>query len=69
VVQVGKCFVAWGNVQRPLEIGRLSIKNLKLLGSTLRSWGMMDVREDIVTMSFFKASMFFILGDGITAVF
>jgi hypothetical protein len=45
VVQVGKCFVTWGNVQRPLEIGRLSIKNLKLLGSTLRSRSLAQVHR------------------------
>jgi hypothetical protein len=37
VVQGGKCLVAWGNVQRPLGLGGLGIKNLKLFGSALQS--------------------------------
>jgi hypothetical protein len=82
VVHGGKCLVAWGNVQRPLELGGFGIKNLRLFGSALRprwlwlgctdptrSWGMMEVKEDRVTTAFFKASTFFILGDGLSALF
>jgi hypothetical protein len=74
VFQGDKCLVAWGNVHRPLEMGGFGIKNLKLLGSALWSWWVwlwctMEVKGDHVTTTFFKASTFFILGDGLSMLF
>jgi hypothetical protein len=36
VVQGGKCVVAWCKVQRPLSLGGLGIKDIRLLGLYLR---------------------------------
>jgi hypothetical protein len=36
VVQGDKCLVAWGGVQRPLDLGGLGILDLKLFGLALR---------------------------------
>jgi hypothetical protein len=35
-VQGGKCLVAWSRVQRPLDLGRLGVLDLRLLGHALR---------------------------------
>jgi hypothetical protein len=32
----GKCLVAWDQVQRPLSLGGLGVKDLKLMGRALR---------------------------------
>jgi hypothetical protein len=36
VVQSDKCTVAWGKVQRPLQLGGLGVVNLKLFDMALR---------------------------------
>lgn len=40
VVQGGKCLVAWNNVAKPLELGGLDIKDLRLLGGAEGLLGM-----------------------------
>jgi hypothetical protein len=35
-VQGDKCMVAWGRVQRPLQLGGLGVTDLKLCGMALR---------------------------------
>jgi hypothetical protein len=32
----GKCLMAWNQVQRPLSLGGLGVKDLKLMGHALR---------------------------------
>jgi hypothetical protein len=77
VVQAGKCLVAWPKVQRPLCLGGLGVLDLQSMGISLRMrwlwlqrvntthpWSSMPVEEDMVTKSFFKASVRWEIGKG-----
>jgi hypothetical protein len=69
IVQGGKCLVGWDQVQRLRELRGLGIKNLNLMGMSLRArwlwfrstyptrpWASLPVAEDAATSAFFNAS-------------
>jgi hypothetical protein len=77
-VQGGKCLVAWGCVQRPLELGGLGILDPKLFGQALRvRWlwlqfadpdhyrSALPCPEDPTTVAFFYASTRVVLGNSL----
>jgi hypothetical protein len=81
-VHGGKCLVAWGYVQRPLSLGGLGVKDLKLMGHALqlrwlwlqhtdpsRPWASMPVPKDVVTQTFFIASVAVTLRNGTSMLF
>lgn len=78
----GKCMVSWLAVCRPTELGGLGISDLKLAGFALqtkwlwlqkidrdRAWSQLLIQTAPEVQTFFKASMFTIVGDGRHAVF
>jgi hypothetical protein len=82
VVQGGKCLVAWGGVQRPLDLGGLGILDQNHFGMALRGrwlwlrrmdtsrdWGSLTIQEDQATTAFFQASLAVRLGDGTSLLF
>jgi hypothetical protein len=78
----GKCLVAWDQVQRPLSLGGLGVKDLKLMGHTLRLrwlwqqrsepsrlWASMPVSDDNETQAFFRASIVIRIRTGESTLF
>jgi hypothetical protein len=78
----GKCLVAWDQVHRPLSLGGLGVKDLKLMGPAVRlhwlwlqrsnltkPWVSMPVSEDVVTRAFFRASDVVTVGNGASTLF
>jgi hypothetical protein len=82
VVQSGKCLLAWDCVQRPKELGGLGILDLRCMSIVLRlrwlwlqradasrPWSSLPIKEDWLTMTFFKASTQCIIGNGRSTYF
>jgi hypothetical protein len=74
--------MAWDKVQRPLELNRLGIHDLKLMGHALRlhwlwfirtdpsrPWSSMPVTDDVATQSFFRVSVAVTVGNGKSTLF
>jgi hypothetical protein len=74
--------MAWDKVQRPLELNRLGIHDLKLMGRALRlrwlwfictdpsrPWSSMPVTDDVATQSFFRVSVAVTVGNGKSTLF
>jgi hypothetical protein len=82
VVQSGKCLVAWDGVQRPTQLGSLGVLDLRRMGIALRlrwlwlqrsdmshPWANLPIKEDQLTMTFFKASIHCDIGNGCSTLF
>jgi hypothetical protein len=78
----GKCIMAWDQEQRPLSLGGLGVKDLKLMGRALQlCWlwqqcsdpsrlsASIPVSDDVMTREFFKASIVITVGSGMSTLF
>jgi hypothetical protein len=82
VVQGGKCVVAWCQVQQPLHLGGLGIKDIKSQGLSLwmhwlwlqrtdpsRPWHEFPMKDNTTTVAFFFVSTKCIVGNGENTLF
>jgi hypothetical protein len=78
VIQGGKCIITWAKVQRPLDMVGLGVLDLKVFGRALRLcllwlnradrnriWVFLPSAEDPALTTFFWASTFHEVGNGV----
>jgi hypothetical protein len=81
-VQAGKCLFAWDKIQRPLQLGGLSMLDMEKMGRALRMcwlwhqrvhpdmpWANLPCKGDSITTSFFMASIQCRVGSGTSIQF
>ena len=79
----GKCAVSWPMVARPIELGGLRVLDLRLMGMALQvrwlwlqrnlgedhAWSELPIKVAPEIRCLFEASVFFVVGDGKSALF
>jgi hypothetical protein len=82
VAHGSECLATWDQVQIPLSLGGLGVKDLRLMGHALRlrwlwqqcsnrskPWMPMPVSEDEAMWAFFRASVVVTMGNGTSMLF